>query len=112
VKRYWTDEELAEYWPLSTAELEILPDRGDHNQLGFAILLKFIEIEGCFSSSPREVPATALSHLASQLRIPPTAFIRYDWTGRTGKRHRASIRALLGFRPFSVRDVEPLRDWL
>jgi uncharacterized protein DUF4158 len=97
---------------LSTAELEILPDRGDHNRLGFAILLKFIEIEGCFLSSPREVPAAALSHLASQLRIPPTVFIRYDWTGCTGKRHRASIRALLGFRPFSVREVEPLRDWL
>jgi TnpA family transposase len=112
VKRYWTDEELAEHWSLSTAELEILPDRGDHNRLGFAVLLKFIEIEGCFPSSPREVPAAALSHLASQLRIPPTAFIRYDWTGRTGKRHRASIRALLGFRAFSVGDVEPLRDWL
>jgi hypothetical protein len=42
VKRYWTDEELAEHWSLSTAELEILPDRGDHNRLGFAVLLKFI----------------------------------------------------------------------
>ncbi|HZA28951.1 MAG TPA: hypothetical protein VE735_05045 [Gammaproteobacteria bacterium] len=27
MKRYWTDEELAEQWSLSTAELEILPDR-------------------------------------------------------------------------------------
>jgi hypothetical protein len=54
-----TDEELAEYWSLSTAELEILPDRGDHNRLGFAVLLNFIEIEGCFPSSPREVPAAA-----------------------------------------------------
>ena len=42
MKRYWTDEELAEHWSLSTAELEILPDRGDHNRLGFAVLLKFI----------------------------------------------------------------------
>ena len=75
-------------------------------------LLKFIEIEGCFPSPPREVPAAALSHLASQVRITPTAFVRYDWTDGTGKRHRGSIRALLGFRPFSVGDVEPLRDWL
>jgi hypothetical protein len=58
------------------------------------------------------VPAAALSYLTSQLHIPPTAFARYDWAGRTGKRHRASIRTLLGFRPFSLRDAKPLRDWL
>ena len=91
MKRYWTEEELAECWSLTTAELETLPDRGDRNRLGFAVLLKFVEIEGRFPSSPREVPAAALSYLASQLHIPPTAFARYDWTGRTYKRHRASM---------------------
>ena len=30
-------EELAEHWSLSTAELEILPDRGDHGS--YAILV-------------------------------------------------------------------------
>ena len=79
---------------MSTAELEILPDRGDYNRLGFAILLKLIEIEGCFPSSPREVPAAALSHLASQLRIPPTAFIQYDWTGRAPANAIARASAL------------------
>jgi hypothetical protein len=39
MKRYWTEEELAECWALSTAELETLPDRGEHNRLGFAVLL-------------------------------------------------------------------------
>ena len=112
MKRYWTDEELAECWSLSMTELETLPDRGDHNRLGFAVLLKFVENEGRFPCSPREVPAAALSYLASQLHIPPTAFAQYDWAGRTGKRHRASIRTLLGFRPFSLRDAKPLRDWL
>jgi hypothetical protein len=51
VKRYWTDEELAECWSLTTAELETLPDHGDHNRLGFAVLLKFVENEGRFPSS-------------------------------------------------------------
>jgi uncharacterized protein DUF4158 len=85
---------------LGTAELEILPDRGDHNRFGFAVLLKFIEIEGCFPSSPREVPAAAPSHLASQLRIPPTAFIRYDWTGCTGKRHSSQLSDSVNLRSF------------
>lgn len=112
MKRHWTDEELAESWSLSTAELEALPDRGAHNRLGFAVLLKFIALEGRFPGSPREVPVAALSYLASQLRLPPSAFARYDWASRTAKRHRASSRALLGFRPFRVHDVEPLRGWL
>lgn len=42
MKRYWTDEELAECWSLTTAELETLPDRGAHNRLGFAVLLSAI----------------------------------------------------------------------
>jgi hypothetical protein len=74
VKRYWTDEELAEHWSLSTAELEILPDRGDHNRLGFAILLTFIEIAGCFSQLPArgtrrgtEPPSLPAAHPAHRL---------------------------------------------
>lgn len=43
MKRYWTEEELAECWSLTAAALETLPDRGHHNRLGFAVLLKFVE---------------------------------------------------------------------
>jgi TnpA family transposase len=112
VKRNWSEEELIESWSLSKEELTQLPDRVDRNRLGFAVLLKFFEIERRFPRSPRDVPAAVLSYLATQLHIPPTAFAQYDWLGRTGKRHRTAIRAFLSFRRFTADDVEPLHSWL
>ena len=36
----------------------------------------------------------------------------YEWSGRTIKRHRAEIRAYLGFRECTVADAEDLAGWL
>jgi len=78
VKRNWSPDELAIHWTLTDTELPLLPDRVDHNRLGFAAHLKFFELEGRFPTSPRDIPAVALSALATQLHISPTALIHYD----------------------------------
>jgi PAS domain S-box-containing protein len=109
VKRHWSDEELAECWSVSPEELEMLPNRSDHNRLGFAVLLKFFEIEGRFPTSPDEVPAAAVNCLASQLDLSPTILARYDWTGCIYKRHCMTIGARPGVPPRRIDDVEPRR---
>ena len=74
--------------------------------------LKFFELEGRFPESAREIPAAALSCLATQLGIPPTALTRYDWHGRARKYHRTQIRAWFDFRPFTDADGQALKAWL
>ncbi len=112
MKRNWSDDELAEQWSLSPEELALLPNRVGHNRFGFAVQLKFFQIEGRFPRSPREVPAAALRHLASELGLSINLFQKYDWRGRARKEHRAAIRGYLGFRPFTAADGARLDEWL
>ena len=112
MKRNWSDEELNEQWSLSSEQLSLLPNRVDYNRFGFAVQLKFFEIEGRFPRSVREVPAPAIRYLASQLELSVNAFQKYDWRGRARKDHRVAIRAYLGFRPFTEADGAKLDDWL
>lgn len=112
MKRNWSDDELAEQWSLSTEELTLLPNRVGHNRFGFAVQLKFFQIEGRFPRSPREVPAAALRYLARQLGVSINIFQKYDWRGRARKDHRAAIRGYLGFRAFTAADGARLDEWL
>jgi hypothetical protein len=65
MKRNWSDDELDEQWSLSSEELTLLPNRVGHNRFGFAVQLKFFQIEWRFPRSPQEVPAAALRYLGS-----------------------------------------------
>ena len=78
MKRTWSPDELAAHWVLTDTERQLLPDRVDHNRLGFAAHLKFFELEGRFPESSRDIPAAALNALAMQLQIASTALARYD----------------------------------
>ena len=55
MKRQWETEELIEQFMLMPSELALLPDEitnaTAHNRLGFAVLLKFFQVEGRFSSA-------------------------------------------------------------
>jgi hypothetical protein len=112
MKRNWSDDKLDEQWSLSSEELTLLPNRVGHNRFGFAVQLKFFQIEGRFPRSPREVPAAALRYLAHQLGLSINIFQKYDWRGRARKDHRTAIREYLGFRAFTAADGARLDDWL
>ncbi len=108
----WTDGELTVHWSLTAEELALLPNRVDSNRLGFAIQLKFFDIEGRFPRTPREIPTSALYFVAAQLGLSPFVFQQYAWRGRARKQHRAEIRTFVGFRSFSPTDASALDTWL
>src|SRR5215831_193228 len=108
----WTDGELTVHWSLTAEEMALLPTRVDYNRLGFAVQLKFFDIEGRFPRTPREIPTSALGFVADQLGLSPAVFQQYDWRGRTRQEHRAAIRTCVGFRSFTADDVSTLDTWL
>ena len=113
MKRQWTVDELIDQWTLLPGEMErVETSKTDHNHLGFAILLKYFQVEGKFPRHKHEVPPVVIAHLAKQLGLSPTVYLQYDWHGRTIKQHRAEIRTILGFREGTLQDAEALTVWL
>jgi hypothetical protein len=112
MKRHWNVQELREHWSLSVEERFLLAHKAPRSQLGFAVLLKFFQLESRFPRDRREVPQTAVQDLAQQLDVSPAQFDAYDWHGRTGKAQRSAIRAWLGFRRTTEADATHLLAWL
>jgi hypothetical protein len=112
MKRHWHEQELAERWSLTHDEFELLQNCTERSRLGFAVLLKFFQVEGRFPSEQKEVPTLALDYLGTQLDVPRRVFADYDLSGRSCERDRAQIRSLLGFRRATVDDGTELSDWL
>jgi hypothetical protein len=81
-------------------------------RLGFAIMLKFFEMEGRFPRHAGELPRAALDYVAAQVKVRAEAFGEYQWSGRTIEYHRAQIRKALGFREVTVGDEDQLAGWL
>jgi TnpA family transposase len=88
------------------------PIRPGATRLGFALMLKFFELEARFPSNASELPPTAVNYVAEQVDIDPEQLAGYDWSGRTIKYHRAQIREALGFREVTRTDEQRLTDWL
>jgi len=112
MKRHWEIDDLVEQWTLLPDELAWLGNNTGSTRLGFALLLKFFQIEGRFPLAKNEIPPPVIRFLAKHIGVPMAEYIHYDWTGRAIKHHRAQIRELLGFREATVEDAEALAAWL
>jgi hypothetical protein len=90
----------------------LIANKTGATRLGFALLLKFFEQEGRFPTSADEVPRQAVHYVGAQVRVDPSRFGDYQWSGRTVEYHRAQIRAELGFRVATRDDEAKLTRWL
>ena len=108
----WGPDELIGAWTLVEGDWELVGDKVGAGRLGFAVILKFYEIEGRFPAYPEEVPQAAVEHVASLVKVDPALMAKYSWRGRTIERHRAKIRKAFGTRPASEADEERWAQWL
>jgi hypothetical protein len=108
----WSAEELVASWTLVGEDWSLVGNKTGATRLGFAVLLKFFEIEARFPRSADELPQSAVTYLAEQLKVDPRVLSGYDWSGRTIKYHREQVRAAFGFREFTRGDEDKLAGWL
>jgi hypothetical protein len=59
-----------------------------------------------------EIHPSIVALVAQQLGVDTGPIADQAWQGRTGKRHRAEIRILFGFREPTVADGEAMVAWL
>ncbi len=93
-------------------EWKLLANRSGANKLGFALLLKFFQIEGRFPILKNEIPKVVQTFVANQLDVDANLYQSYDWHSRTIKSHRVKIRKFLNFSPARNEDFASFRDWL
>lgn len=108
MKRLWTNDDLVAQWILQPNELALLEYKDGTNRLGFALLLKYFQIDGRFPRQKHDVPIPAIAFLANQLDVSIDLYPAYDWDGRTIKQHRADIRAFVGFRESTTQDYDEM----
>src|SRR5664280_1117014 len=108
MRREWEPEDLLACWTLMDPDRQLLANKAGATRLGFAVLLKFFELEARFPRHGGEVPPVAVAYLAQQVGVEAAEFTRYGWSGRAVKYHRAQIRQALGFRESTVADEDRL----
>lgn len=112
MRREWEPEELIACWTLVNGDAALVGNKSGPTRLGFALLLKLVEIEGRFPRDVAELRGSAVGYVARQVGVDPDDLAAYDSSGRTIKLHRAQIRGAFGFRESSRADEERLAAWL
>ena len=106
VRQNWTEDELAVSWSLSDGDRRVIGNKTGATRFGFAVMLKFFELEARFPEGPGEVPVEAVAHLADAVGVDWRAFASYPFRGRTARMHRAQVRERFGFRPATDVDAD------
>ncbi len=112
MRREWTPEDLIASWTLVEHDWRLVGNKAGATRLGFALLLKFFELEGRFPRHLGELPRQAVEYVAQQVKVEATEVNAYDWAGRSIKYHRVQIREAYGFRECSGEDEARLATWL
>lgn len=107
-----SEEELSAGWSLSVAEMEFIGRKSLRHRLGLAAQLKFYASTGRFPEKRTELAEAAARYLSEQLGRPLSDLASYDWTHRSGRRHRASILGYFGVRDASDNDLAALSRWI
>jgi len=112
MERIWDPEQLISCWTLDEADWQLLANKTGPTRLGFALLLKFFDLEGRFPANAGELPQAAVDYVAGLVKVPAAELGRYGWLGRTIEYHRAQIRSERGFREATGDDERQMADWL
>src|SRR5271155_5060320 len=95
-------DQLAQYFHLDRSDREVIDGlRGDHNRLGFALMLGSARFLGVFPGADLEIPASVTAFLVSQLGLKEGTSLNgyFDHNSRR-IRHLALIRKRYGFTEF------------
>jgi TnpA family transposase len=112
VRREWSSEQLIDCWTLSEGDRRLLRNKAGATRLGFALMLKFFDVDARFPRHAGEVPRAAVDYVARQVGVEPALFAKYVFVGRTIEYHRAEIRREMGFRECTVADEDALAVWM
>src|SRR3982750_24748 len=111
MQRLWSADELGEHWTLGPEERKLLAELTGAGKLGLAAQLAYWRQHGRFPNEEAELAPAVVGHLAAQVGVEADALDGYDWTGRTGRRHRHLILDHLAVTAFDDTAAPGSRRW-
>ena len=85
---------MVRYYTLSADDLALIDQRrGDHNRLGFAILLCYLRFPGRVLLEGEKPPMAMLNFVAGQLSLNSEFFASYAQRDETRRAHLVEIQA-------------------
>jgi TnpA family transposase len=101
--------EMIRRYTLSTLDLSVIRRRrGDHNRLGFAVLLCCLRYPGFILPPSAEPPFSLLAIVGQQLQISPEIWPQYAQRAQTRREHLVELQAWLQLTVFSTADYRRL----
>ena len=85
MRHEWQPEELIASWTLIDRDWELLANKSGASRLGFALLLRFFDLEARFPAHVGELPPAAIEYIAGQVKVAPDALSEYSWSARAIK---------------------------
>jgi hypothetical protein len=109
-----TDQrELVRYYTLSDADVAMIQRcRGDHNRLGYALMLCYLRYPGRPLRTTERLPTALVSFVAEQIDVPPEGIDGYLASEQNRRHHAAERQDRLRIRPFGTRPAAELTIWL
>jgi TnpA family transposase len=105
--------ELERFFFLDDADKALIAKRrGDHNRLGFSLVLTTARYVGTFFADPLDVPNVVIEYLAEQLQIAdPSCVKRYTERAKTRFEHQWEVQRAEGLKDFAEAEAE-LVAWM
>jgi TnpA family transposase len=109
-----TDQhELIRHYTLSGSDLAVIRCcRGDHNRLGYALMLCYLRFPGRALRAGERPPVPLLRFVAAQIEVFPDCINDYLAKNRNRQRHAIECQEQLGLRPFGRRPAAELGEAL
>lgn len=105
--------ELIKFFTLSAADLDEIRKRtGDHNRLGYAMLLCSLRYLGFVPDNLTDASGFVVNHVARQLEVPPESLSLYGSRSKTRTENTRAVQCYLGFHKATDENLRTLEEWL
>jgi hypothetical protein len=107
------EEDITAFFTLSASDMkEIHKQRGEQNQLGYAIQLCALRYMGFSPDSVAGAPPDVTEYVAKQLHLNPNSLSKYGRRAPTRTAHFQRVRQYLGFRKADADYLQFLSKWI
>ena len=105
--------ELIRLYTLSQHDLaQVRRNRGEHNRLGFAVLLCHLRYPGQELWANMEPDPRLIALMAKQIGVNPGAWARYAKREPTRREHMLRLMKVYGYQSFTTAHYQNLLEWL